>query len=161
QRAAEKHHEWGDSLSGRAGRDNFLRDWSRVKQSPPGVYEQRGIPAKIESLNADHRRPPPTMKLEANNPPRRVRAIWCWIVRQPLPDFGKSVRVAHHTNPPDPYGPPYLQIGSLGQCLAIGRAAGAQNVEHPRSRVITAPRATCHACPEGGSMKLQACKRNH
>ncbi|EJK64586.1 hypothetical protein THAOC_14668, partial [Thalassiosira oceanica] len=32
----------------------------------------------------------------------------------------------------DPYGPSYLQIGSLGKCLSIGHAAGAQNVEHPR-----------------------------
>ncbi|EJK70709.1 hypothetical protein THAOC_07910, partial [Thalassiosira oceanica] len=44
----------GGILSGRAGRDNFLRDWSRVKRSPLGVMEQRGIPAKIESLKADN-----------------------------------------------------------------------------------------------------------
>ncbi|EJK53975.1 hypothetical protein THAOC_26485, partial [Thalassiosira oceanica] len=54
----------------------------------------------------------------------------------------------------DPYGPSYLQIGSLGQCLSIGCAAGAQNVEHPRGDHGAA--GNCHACPEGGSMKLQA-----
>ncbi|EJK56345.1 hypothetical protein THAOC_23791 [Thalassiosira oceanica] len=53
----------------------------------------------------------------------------------------------------DQYGPSYLQIGSLGQCLPIGHSAGAQNVEHPRGDHGAA--GTCHACPGGGSMKLQ------
>ena len=59
----------------------------------------------------------------------------------------------------DPSGPSYLQIGSLGQCLSIGHATGAQNVEHPRGDHGAA--GNCHACPEGGSMKLQAWKRHH
>ncbi|EJK57946.1 hypothetical protein THAOC_21970 [Thalassiosira oceanica] len=48
----------------------------------------------------------------------------------------------------------YLQIGSLGQCLSIGLAAGAQNVKHPRGDHSAT--GNCHACLEGGLMKLQA-----
>ncbi|EJK55616.1 hypothetical protein THAOC_24640 [Thalassiosira oceanica] len=55
------------------------------------------------------------------------------------------------------YGPSYLKIlRSLGQCLSIGHAAGAQNIEHPRGDHCAASNCLCHACPEGGSMKLQA-----
>ncbi|EJK77458.1 hypothetical protein THAOC_00711, partial [Thalassiosira oceanica] len=43
----------------------------------------------------------------------------------------------------DPYGPSYLQIGSLGQCLSLGHAAGAQNVEHPRGDHCAAGNLSC------------------
>ncbi|EJK53934.1 hypothetical protein THAOC_26535 [Thalassiosira oceanica] len=76
-------------------------------------------------------------------------------------DFGKPPRppFAYPIVLGRPYGPSYLQIGSLGQCLSIGCAAGAQNVEHPRGDHGAA--GNCHACPEGGSMKLQAPARLH
>ncbi|EJK71679.1 hypothetical protein THAOC_06857 [Thalassiosira oceanica] len=108
----------GGILSGRAGRDNFLRDWNRVKQSPLGVLEQRGIPAKIEFF--DNPLAAENLAVETSNAPSSTPQC---LLDPPSPIPSSSG---------DPCGPSYLQIGSLGQCLPIGHDAGAQNVEHPR-----------------------------
>ncbi|EJK71014.1 hypothetical protein THAOC_07584 [Thalassiosira oceanica] len=77
----------------------------------------------------------PTMKLNANNPPRQ--AILRWIVRRPLPVSGKSVR-----------GP------WASACPLVTPPELNQNVEHPWDDHVAS--GTCRACLEGGSMKLQA-----
>ncbi|EJK72556.1 hypothetical protein THAOC_05901, partial [Thalassiosira oceanica] len=130
----------GGILSGRAGRDNFLRDWNRVKRSPLGVLEQRGIPAKIEAKIEFFDNPLADENLAVETPPTPPSSTPQCLLVPPSPIPSSSG---------DPCGPSYLQIGSLGQCLPIGHAAGAQNVEHPRGDHGAA--GTCHACPEGGS----------
>ncbi|EJK75733.1 hypothetical protein THAOC_02535 [Thalassiosira oceanica] len=93
---------------------------------PPG--EQYGV-----GLSADHCRSPGNLfGQRITNPPGDALPEQNFSLAGRHPNASTSIVDA--TVPPrppspipsssgDPYGPPYLQIGSLGQCLSIGHAA--------------------------------------
>ncbi|EJK63625.1 hypothetical protein THAOC_15705 [Thalassiosira oceanica] len=112
----------GGILSGRAGRDNFLLDWSRVKRSLLGVMEQRGIPAKIEIFD----NPLAAENLAGRHPNAPLSTPQC-LLDPPSPIPSSSG---------DPHGPSYLQIGSLGKCLSIGHAAGRSSKRRASARRV-------------------------